>query len=203
MAVDRIRESFAIDGVLPLTLRDVETRLASLKDDLMVAFKSQTLRGAVDSETSVTSCCVASHDQNCWKTWSWNDGKLSHSVPHGWNFPTRLSVKSMWDLWHFGDKSTGIRPYKMISRQHDIQSLQHMRHHRVASVMKALDALIPHNMGSLSELLTHEVDAIFKQAFSALVDKLYSKQKNKRAEEMTCGTLYNRLCAFRKARASS
>ena len=34
-----------------------------------------------------------------------------HTVPLGWEFPVRVNVKKMWNLWYFGDKSTGIRPY--------------------------------------------------------------------------------------------
>ncbi|KAK1939388.1 hypothetical protein P3T76_008772 [Phytophthora citrophthora] len=146
---------------------------------------------------------VQSGDQRNWRTWSWKDGKIGHAVPRGWEFPARTNVKVLWNMWHFGDQDTGIRPYRLLSEQHDIMPQHRMRHTRARTVMEYLEnlalgaQLLPAGLIRISKLQIPMADKVFDIVFAAALSQLYSEAP-KRAEDLSCGTLYNRLCQYRK-----
>jgi hypothetical protein len=121
----------------------------------------------------------------------------------------------MWELWYFGDKSTGLRPYRMISKQHDLQKAHHMRHRRVEAVMDELerimkdDNLLPPESGSnsmarqISGLDVVKSDSIFTSAYEVLLARLYNgPSRPRRVDELACGTAYKKLLDFRKQNPS-
>ena len=43
---------------------------------------------------------------------------MGQMLPHSFEFP-KAEVKTMWDLWHFGNSAEKIRPYKKNAEFHD------------------------------------------------------------------------------------
>ena len=43
---------------------------------------------------------------------------MGRMLPHSFEFP-KADVKTMRDLWHFGNSAEKIRPYKKIAEFHD------------------------------------------------------------------------------------
>jgi hypothetical protein len=139
-----------------------------------------------------------------WMSWPSRDGHICHFVPPGWEFPARITVRAAWDVWQFGDKNTGIRPYKLVSKEHDVNNQHQMRCYRFRAVMCELETIakdnnIVPNTCKVHQLPAVEVDEFFARCFPLLVEKLYISGGKQRVEELSCGTVYNRVCAHHKS----
>ncbi|KAF4144331.1 hypothetical protein GN958_ATG01933 [Phytophthora infestans] len=149
-------------------------------------------------KSATTSKSIAREQQSEWRSWPWDDGKLDYAVPIGWEVSARANVKTMWNLWFFGDRGAKIRPYRQLSKQHDVSAAHRMRHSRVSIVMEYLEQLakettaLPAEVTRISDLQIPTADKVFDAAFSTMMSNLYTTIP-KRAEELSCGTLYNRL----------
>lgn len=214
----QIRENFNIEGVASLSLRDLDGRMASLRTDLVNEIQNALTRA---SATNTDRNATAANEgrgrgqrgltQQWWQSWSWNDGIIRHYVPPGFIFPSKISVKAMWDLWHHGHYGSGIRPYRLISKQFDIMEDQHMWHCRASNVMKVVEAYIrannPPELAAVAGILPPTIedlsmpvsDRLFQAAFTRLSTELYPDPgKRGRVEELSYGTIYNRYLRFRK-----
>lgn len=116
-------------------------------------------------------------------------------------------MKTLWDLWYFGDMTQGIRPYRLISAKFDINEKDRKGPHlRAKKVMTYLDALIVESdlmlpgKSSVAELSSAENDVLFAAVLNAAMTQLYEDEgkeyKNKGA--LCYGTLYNALCMKKK-----
>ena len=96
---------------------------------------------------------------NNWDVRNWNDGLIGHYVPIGWNFPHGITLKALWDLWFFGNEAANIRPYRSISKEHDIKAADKMHYCRAFKTIEFTESLIrqytveTHNL-TLSSLKT-------------------------------------------------
>jgi hypothetical protein len=125
VVVKEIRKKFTIQGVAPLTIRDLEEFKLSFMAEIRQMFlgsgrtnqENQTI-----SEDIVDNRVMAGGAQSWWKAFNWNDGNPWRLVPFNYRFPRKIAIKVMWDLWWLGDKSTGIRPLRLID---GLNSLPH------------------------------------------------------------------------------
>ena len=84
---------------------------------------------------------------------------IGHYVPIGWNFPHGITLKALWDLWFFGNEAANIRPYRSISKEHDIKVADKMHYCRAFKTIEFTESLIrqytveTHNL-TLSSLKT-------------------------------------------------
>ncbi|KAJ8506927.1 hypothetical protein ON010_g19037 [Phytophthora cinnamomi] len=179
--------------------------LQNLRSDLAAEFRSAI--SAIQHPYDPRAATSTDVQQPDWRSWSWNDGQLAHVAPKGWEFPARMSVKQMWNLWFFGNKDTGIRPYRLINKQHDIKVSDKMRHSRVRKVMEHVVHLVneagilPAGVNSISGMSVSAADDVFGIAYANMLSQLY-KTKPKRPEDITCGTIYNRLCKYQQRKTS-
>lgn len=115
------------------------------------------------------------------------DGQICHYVPLNWEFPSRVSVKTMWNLWYHGDKEIRIRPYRYIRKQHDIRSVDRMKYVRVKTVMEytektAIDlGLFGGNVREIAHLQIESSDVIFAHAFECVVARVCGSSATKRS----------------------
>ncbi|ETL27541.1 hypothetical protein F441_19423 [Phytophthora nicotianae CJ01A1] len=104
----------------------------------------------------------------------------------------------MTNLWFFGDRDSKIRPYRLLNKQHDISTARRMRHSRVSILMEYLEQLaheinvLPTGVSRIADLPISTADEVFAAVFSRMLNNLYAN-KPSRAEEPSCGILYNRL----------
>ncbi|KAE8893983.1 hypothetical protein PF003_g21836 [Phytophthora fragariae] len=204
--VSELRQQFVVNGVAPVTLRDIDMRIADLRTNMVAEFRSALNAAQLPNATAVAN--ISGEQQPVWRSWSWGDGQICHAVPKDWEFPARASVKAIWNLWFFGDKDAGIRPYRLLSKQHDIKPEHRMRHSRVSVVMSYMEQLVqeagalPASVTKISALQVPTGDKVFDTAFTTMLSQLYS-MKPKRPEDLSCGTLYNRLCQYRRSQQSA
>ncbi|KAF1323456.1 hypothetical protein FI667_g10566, partial [Globisporangium splendens] len=90
-----LRHDFTIDGVAPITVKDVDTRIASLRTDLICEIRD-SLKHSQSDLTAPKPLVQTTADP--WRVWHWNDGHIIHFTPPGWEFSARMPVKTMWDL---------------------------------------------------------------------------------------------------------
>jgi hypothetical protein len=100
----KLREDFTIEGAVPLTRHDMEEMIQSLRRDV-IAINSFH----VEQQQSIIAVQTNEPD---FLTFTWN-GRL-HPVPEGFRFPITVDVKTLWELWWYGDKPKRIRPYRHI-----------------------------------------------------------------------------------------
>jgi len=99
--------------------------LSRLRESLLQLFneKMDNNQREVIEAVNVATTASASASSTWWKTWSdWGDGCDWHFVPPDWRFPSKMSSKALWDLWYFGHRDNGIRPYRHL-KKNDINRL--------------------------------------------------------------------------------
>ncbi|KAJ8579002.1 hypothetical protein ON010_g202 [Phytophthora cinnamomi] len=194
---EALRQHFVINGMAPVSLSDLDRRINELRASIIIEFRM------VQQDNYSTPSNAPGEYQTDWRAWSWEDGKICHAVSEGWGFAARANVKTVWNLWFFGDKDTQIRPYRLLNKQHDIMPAHRMRHSRVSKVMAHMEQLaaevnvLPSGITSISALHIPMADTVFDVVFAAMLSKLFATRP-KRAEELSCDTIYNRLCRFRE-----
>ncbi|KAF4150570.1 hypothetical protein GN958_ATG00232, partial [Phytophthora infestans] len=150
-------EHFEANGVVPISLCDLDTRMSDLRSTMATEFRN-LINDLQLGKSATTNNSIASEQQSEWRSWPWNDGKLDHAVPIGWEFPARANY-----LEQLAKETTAL----------------------------------PAEVTRISDLQIPTADKVFDAAFSTRMSNLYATIP-KRAEELSCGTLYNRLCTYRK-----
>lgn len=108
-----------------------------------------------------------------------------------------MTVKTLWDMWWFGDRSTGIRPFKDMSLSIETQEKHSMRVSRARMVIEFCHEVLlrlPENVNIVSKLSLEKNDRIFEKMFEYAIEKLYEgKDKPGRPLELCYGTIYNHI----------
>jgi len=189
-----LKENFCIEGVLPITVHDIDNRIRNLRDEIIDIVS----RPVAAPTQQVQPTKVQNLSAPLWKTWDWSDGLICHFVPPGWEFPTHMSVRNLWDLWHFGDTINGIRPYKKLRANVDFKASHRMRYSRAKKVMiqlheHAVDIGVIDPGTEISSVGIMAASEIFNVAYRHLLARLDNKQSSVRVEELSYGTIYKKL----------
>lgn len=201
--VEELRSNFIIEGVAPITRHEFNHGLAGMKDDIIAVLRQTQFeaqeRSAVSPENELDN---ESAVPNWWKSWHWpGSQQLLHFAPPGFEFPTDLTLKEIWDLWFFGNKIIGIRPYRLLHKSD--YSVKKMRHTRAAgSINFVLDVMrdrqILPAVSDINALSYAESTTYFDAAYPIVIELLYADTVDVYREGDTkYGTLYNRTLAYR------
>jgi hypothetical protein len=182
---------FSINGVVPLTIEDINRSNLLMQTQLAVLLgqhKAEIISEVQEryKEVPKKNLTAADEADTTWyKQFQWNDGKLSHPVPINWEFPSKLSVKAVWDMWFFGDKSTGIRPLKFLNREHDLcgscNSAVKKRYSAAKLVIEELCKIIkspessirmPAGKTKIHELTVAESEQCFSEAYKLFIENI-------------------------------
>ncbi|ETL80794.1 hypothetical protein L917_18741, partial [Phytophthora nicotianae] len=172
--VSELRQHFVVNGVAPVSLRDLDTRMGDLRSIMATEFRS--ILNDMNLTHTTTLSSTSSEQQPEWQSWSWNDGKLLHAVSKNWKFPARANAKAIWNLWFFGDRDSKIRPYRLLNKQHDISTARRMRHSRVSILMEYLEQLaheinvLPTGVSRIADLPISTADEVFAAVFSRMLN---------------------------------
>ena len=167
----RIRASFVVNGQMHPTLNDMDQRFSLQMENIRSLIQQMIAAHhlAAPAEVRQEHRGEASGEV-WWQQFNWNDGQITHFVPLGWRFPRGITVKKLWDLWYYGDRSTGIRPYRLINKKWDINSKDNMMYSRAQTVLNCIHKLIPQSMPSdpvsISKLTLPEADSLFEVTFN-------------------------------------
>jgi hypothetical protein len=171
-------QNFVVHGVVPVSLRDIDMRIADLRSNMTAEFRYALNASQIPNVTAVTRS--NGEQQIAWRSFSWEDGQICHTVPKDWEFLARVSVKAIWNLWFFSDKDAGMRQYRLLSKQHDIRLEHRMRHSRVSIVMGYMVHLVedagvlPAGETRISTLQVPAADNVFDTIFTTMLSQLYS-----------------------------
>ena len=125
VVADEIRINFIIDGVVPLTTRDLHSAITNLHEKFEQAIRASHAI-VLSAATAPSDLEIGRQDRprSEFERFNWGDGLINHAVPMGWSFPNRATPKALWDLWYFGNQAERIGPYRHISRKHHLLPLQ-------------------------------------------------------------------------------
>ena len=203
-------ERFQVDGVAPLTRADMlefaqqnNCLLMEKMTELLKQFHVQQVAVPASDEEPEQTLSVVNGTQN-FRYFSWG-GSLGRIVPVDFSFPS-APVKTIWDLWHFGKTSEGIRPYKLLADFHsDLRTKRDKElFSRAKKIMDMLDTevhkhnYLPDGVADISELDLGTADTVFEKAFQGVFQHIAHGKKNKRPYEMNLNTLCNAV--YKKAK---
>ena len=134
-----------------------------------------------------------------WCVWG---RKMGRMVPDNFVF-LKGDCKTLWDLWHFGHATKGIRPYKLQAKFHDdLQTkADKVQFSRAKKVMDLIEKemlekqYLPEGTQKISNLRNTEADVIFTKAFENIIHALYGKDPKhatKRPHELMVNTVANK-----------
>jgi hypothetical protein len=122
-------------------------------------------------------------------------------VPEYFVFPT-TDVKTMWNLWHYGNLSERIRPYKLLNTDGHRADLKEKKQkvnlYRANVVMsKLLQIAVNLNLlgenDSIESLPRERADEIYYKSYDMMIMELYDEHPL-RMNEINYNTIANRLC---------
>ena len=122
-------ENFVIENGSPLNMSDIERVLASHNAALLAdfearmacMFKSRSCEGETNTSADVDILAESVSD-SYFITFLYR-GKLGSYVPEDFTFPS-LSVKTVWDLYFFGNSALRIRPLRFLTLNRHQQDLR-------------------------------------------------------------------------------
>lgn len=203
---DLMLENFTIDGVVPINISDIQRIVSDAKTEILskVCTKDDVL-----SDSPPQNIIERQEEKFNWFTW----GGRMRMIPDNFVFPT-VNVKTMWNLWFYGNESKKIQPYKYLVK--NIQDLEKKTErtnvHRVNKVMTALVdiaikfQLVDENV-DISALSVERSNEIFNICFAELLKICYGDKGHSRAHDIQCNTiahlLYTKLSGKKRSREES
>ncbi len=172
-----IMDNFVVDGVTPITQAGIQLMISALRDDLTNTLTSRfSTMAAVDVAAPPTNVSVANEG---YANFHWG-GKMNRYVPESFQFPVH-DVKTMWDLWYFGNSMERWRPFKLLHGIHADDIKNHAGRNnfcRTKVVMEWMESsarvqnLLLVNE-SVSDMSHDRSDSIFEKSFADLILFIY------------------------------
>ncbi len=193
-----LRSEFTVEGVLPLTTRELHSQLQMLRSDM----NSQLSQMQVQQlQVQRSSHNWVQYAQGWWGTWDGPLGRGTRFVPSDWTFRRYEGkcTKSMWDRWHFGDKETAVRPFRLLSKTNDICVKDRLLFNRFVKVMLLLDKLVSELRllpvdKFVGDLTWAENDRTFSTVYKECMIRIEGRENLRLNDNYICySTLYNRL----------
>ncbi|RHY23291.1 hypothetical protein DYB25_007252 [Aphanomyces astaci] len=109
------------------------------------------------------------------RLFEWADGTTHRRVPETWSFPKKANLRTMWDLWHFGDTTVGVCPFRFLPSQ-DLKEREDKsclsRASRVMRTMAtiAIDHEFVQSEDDISQLGPAEYDDVYNRTFHILIN---------------------------------
>lgn len=165
----------------------------------------QRIAQTYDSLAPQQNIVSAIEQEGEFSTWNWG-GRMCQMVPEGFRMP-ECSVKSLWDLWHFGHRQERIAPYKKLKGYNfvvksDASELSKARR-VIAEIYKMCTengSIVGENVGKadvyVSCLDVLSSDSLFDDAFELLTSRLFKTTHNHRLGDLRYNYVYNLIIAY-------
>jgi hypothetical protein len=217
-----IRSNFHVEGDA-INVGDLDRRDAGLK-----AYISELINGLRESNQAVLDSHVqqrraallqAGHVQGSsdwWKSWDSSDGYgYPRYTPPQFQFPFALAAATMWRLWLFGNRSLGIRPYRMLRPHLDLAMSDRVKFSRAKGSMEFIVKIVgqnkastlPQGVANIDQLTDLQCDQVFYKVFEFLHSEgtffqqaIPTSDLPTRATEVCYGTMYNDKCNYEIAK---
>ena len=206
---NRIRQKFSIKGAAALTPPDVrgilDEELAPLHAKVqqlhqLVAGLPPPPAPQPQAETQQVESPAQDGLETSfwWKEWH-HSGHLSLSIPPGYKVSIQgLTTHKAFNLYHFGDRHRGVRPWKLFQSRDLINpSSPRTPHNEYAKLHNVIKRFFdpnptPKSESAMAAVPTEEVGKKFQVEYDALLTSLYTHLP-KDPNAVSIGTIYNRL----------
>lgn len=110
--------NFQIEGAVPITIdqfhRFREELRSDVSNEIRKVLKDERLQERPNLEENARLSAQFPYESFCW-------GGRFHPVPEDFKFQ-KLNLRTLWNLWHNGNSSLKIAPYKHISQKFDLKT---------------------------------------------------------------------------------
>ena len=208
-----LRENFVISGVAPFTIRDFDSRMNTIEASFR-ATMNELLDARQFPVNEVSNVQIDNQTgerlETWWRQWDWRDGKLCHFVPQSWRFPANITLKAVYDLWHFGNRNEGIRPYKKLQLKVDISDRDKGNRCKAKNSIECIEnvirgdgyiddvCLLHDKNANISSITPLQSDTVFEQAYSKLITFISANVAVRRVDEMSYARVYQLICNHKK-----
>jgi hypothetical protein len=165
-----------------------------------------SLNSATVSSSAASSASSTSDEREVTRdlplTWTYG-GKLRR-VPEGFRLVTKMSLQTLYQLWHEGMKSERIGPFKYLDG-HDVHKDDRKHLSSAKALVVEIDKFLPSGFLNLS---SSDRDAAFKVAFGSMATSFQDNEsegnlKRKPLENFSYTTLYTTYYLPTKKKRSS
>ena len=115
-----IRDTLEITGAVTVTQADVfrivTAAFESYASTLQQTANIPSVTVAVLPETRVTPAFVGSYFESQWRFYTWADESQQY-FPEDFNFPSSMTVSTLWDKWYFSSEEVQA-PYRKLTSLH-------------------------------------------------------------------------------------
>lgn len=204
---EHLMRNFSINGALPITLQQVELMFGDLRSQIVHHINelatSRSEAPGVSLPISTNDADEAMNEIPRFPKYLWpSDGKF-HNVPESFTLvSTNASV--LWELWHYGNITDNIAPYRLIQKCDLRTASQQTRLVSARNVMNTIFGLadevgaVPTNVKNGNLLAPNRPRSlgrsIFQAGFSRLISALKSstlqKSSERKFEELQFTTLH-------------
>ena len=210
-----LMENFSIEGVAPVNMPDVrrvvnesESRVMARLEEFGVQVNnmfqhSSSLRNEQPQVEGADILVGSSFGDQ--PTFRWG-GRICCYVPEGFQFPSGIDPKTMWDLWHFGNSGIQVGPYRKMEKyvRFDLDKKGANRFSKTKKLMKLIDeqivklGLAP-STEAIESLGRSQADEVFEAGFKEILKELYpDEQKRTKGAGTTVTALRNQLTLHKK-----
>ena len=161
-----------------------------------------------NGQTVLSSGQSTANSNSIFEYFSWG-GKIARMLPENFEFPA-VDVKTMWNLWYFGNSGLRIRPYKNLTKFHDDlrtarDKTRFSRAKRVITNMESIYMAAESGDLRVSDMTLQASDALFERTFAVFIGQLYPEHRRTmhKAHEIMVDTLANRIYAKSSAASTS
>lgn len=202
-----ILATFRVENAIPVTMADMQLAIQKAVGDMMSHMTASMERlGQTITSPQATPATTPSTDVfEGYETFTWSNGQRWMCVPEGFVFPCH-DAKTMWDLWHFGDATRRIRPYKKLMEKGKIDHIKKAQRPLISRtnhvvtylIEKAQEKQLLEDRQDVSLLSRNDSDTIFNSCYPDLIKFVYGDSLS-RSPTVSISTLANRLYKKRKA----
>jgi hypothetical protein len=200
---EEMLNKFQINGAVPFT----REMMIETMDGYFSEFRLTLEHLQPRIQSPVTA--IVEDTSNVFQTFDWSkDGQMgNHPIPKNFRFPTNSDVKTMWDLWLYGDKTTKIQPYRFIQPVRDfvdnhakkpISQSKKVINEIATEIFKLPNSPIK-SWNDLIQAPQTITDRQFEIGFTNLINKINTGNHHRRIGELCVGTVYNSIRAWIKS----
>ena len=213
---DYIRANFHVEGDA-LTVADLDRRENGLKDYILglITGLKESNQAVIDSHARAAQLQnqaaqlqgIVQGNHDWWKEWD-----NARYTPPQFQFPFALAAATMWRLWLFGNRSIGVRPYRLLRPHCDLFSAgDRVKFSRAKGCMEFILKIVgqnkatylPQDVDNVYLLTDVQCDAVFDKVFRLLHSEgnffqqaIPTAEIRARAKELCYGTMYNDKCKY-------
>ncbi len=181
-------------GGVQAQLSELAAALAAPRNGPVVAVGTAA---AAPAPPALAPTAAAAPVNNEWYLTFQHSGRLAVSVPEHFKLQSGLEMGRAWMLWHLGDRTQRIRPYRMFNPRVDMQGPNKALYSKLSFVMSLLPELPADAVVAGTEFLDPAVNTLVEDRVAELLAEVYPNGAPRRGKCNSYVTFYDRIKAAR------